>query len=73
MKEALKRLIILKQMHSFQVIATFGFIMSVLAHVIMLLLNRQVPSFLYIYPTWVLVFISGYILNLFQNNSGHHH
>ncbi len=73
MKNSLKRLLLLHEMHSFQVIALVGFVMSVVAHLFMLLLDKQLPSYSYIYPTWAAVFIIGFLLNLRSNSNDHHH
>ena len=73
MHQNLKRLLIFKEMHSVQVIAVVGLIMSVGAHVFMLAFGNVVPSFGYIYPTWVGIFLIGFLLNLRSKPTDHHH
>ncbi len=75
MDKKIKQLVTISEMHSFQVIALVGLIMSVAAHAIMLLMEKQVPSFGYIYPSWSAIFLVGYLLNISGKDSGadHHH
>ena len=61
----------LRHMHSFQVIALIGLLMSAAAHVIMLAIDREVPSFGLIYPTWALIFLFGFLLNLRSHPDEH--
>lgn len=65
----------MKQMNSFQVIAIFGIIFSLVAHVILWILDKKVEHFVYLYPTWVAVFIGGMLINpyLSKYDDDHHH
>ena len=62
-------------MNSFQVIALFGIIFSVVAQIILWVLNKNVEHFVYLYPTWVAVFIGGMLINpyLSKYDDDHHH
>ena len=75
MNDKLKRLLQPKEMHSVQVIAVVGLIMSAGAQVLMFFFGKQVPSFGYIYPTWAGIFLIGYLLNLSSkpHPDDHHH
>ena len=63
-----------KEMNSFQIIAITGFVMTLLAHLILAFLGKQVESFGALYVCWLLFFVVGSILN-YRSKPGddHHH
>ena len=65
----------MKNMNSFQVIAIFGIIFSLVAHGILWLMGKTVNHYIYLYPTWIAVFIVAMVLNpyLSKNDDHHHH
>jgi len=65
----------MKNMNSFQVIAIFGIIFSVVAQGILWVLDKTVDHYIYLYPTWVAVFVVGTLLNpyLSKHDDHHHH
>jgi hypothetical protein len=65
----------MKKLNSFQVIAIFGIIFSVVAQVILWILDKTVEHYIYLYPTWVAVFIVGMLINpyLSKYDDDHHH
>jgi hypothetical protein len=62
-----------QEMHSFQVIALVGLAMTVVAHLILWALDKQMPMFNALYPTWVGIYVSGFLLNLRSQPDDHHH
>ena len=63
----------MKRLNAFQVIAVFGIIFSAASQGLLWLLDKQVANFYFLYPTWVLVFIAGMIINPFLPKDDHHH
>ena len=62
-----------RQMNSFQVIAVTGLIMTGLAHLVLHLLNKQIPSFELLYVCWLVLYTFGLLRNLFVKPDDHHH
>ena len=61
-----------KEMNSYQFIAVVGLIMTLVAHGILLLMDKQISSFSALYACWIGVFIIGAIIN-FNTKPGDHH
>ena len=64
-----------KAMNSFQFIALTGIIMSLLAHVLLHFLGKDIESFNYLYLCWAVLYVFGTIQNLRHNpeDDDHHH
>lgn len=64
-----------QEMNSYQFIAATGFVMTLAAHIILLLIGKSIENFAALYICWVVFFSLGTIANLRDNNedSGHHH
>ena len=63
----------MKQLNAFHTISITGIIFSLFCHLILLLINQHVPNYWYLYPTWVLVFLFGYLWNVIDTHDDHHH
>jgi hypothetical protein len=63
----------MKKLNAFQVIAIFGIIFSLAAQLVLLIIKKEVQNFVYLYPTWVLVFIGGYLINPYLSKHDDHH
>lgn len=65
----------MKNMNSFQVIAIVGIIFTVVAQGFLWLLDKTVEHYVYLYPTWVVIFIVGLLINpyLSKYDDDHHH
>jgi hypothetical protein len=63
-----------KEMNSYQFIAVTGLVMTLAAHIILILQAKEISSFWALYLCWVVVFILGSISN-FRSKPGndHHH
>jgi len=59
--------------NAFQVIAIFGIIFSVAAQFVLWLMKKQVDNYIYLYPTWVGVFIFGFLINPYLSKHDDHH
>lgn len=62
-----------REMNSYQFIAVVGLIMTLAAHLILLLTEKHITSFYALYACWVVVFIIGAIINFNTNPEDHHH
>ncbi len=63
-----------REMNSFQVIAVTGLIMTALAHLVLEIVNKQVPSFELLYVCWLVLYIIGLLRNLYvKPHDDHHH
>jgi putative Mn2+ efflux pump MntP len=65
----------MKNMNSFQVIALVGLVFTIVAQGILWLVGKTVDHYLYLYPTWVGVFVLGLVLNPYfsKHDEDHHH
>jgi hypothetical protein len=68
-----RKLYDLRAMNSFQVIALTGLVMTALAHLILNLVHKNIPSFELLYPCWLVLFSFGLLRNLFSKPDDHHH
>ena len=64
-----------RRMNTFQVIAVTGLLMTAVAHLVLRVLNREVPSFELLYFCWLVLYLIGLFRNLYAkpNNDHHHH
>ncbi|QCR25024.1 hypothetical protein [Pontibacter sp. SGAir0037] len=64
-----------QEMNSYQFVAATGFIMSLVAHIIILFIGKTIDNFEALYICWTAFFILGTIANLRDDNQngGHHH
>lgn len=56
-----------------QVIAIFGIIFSAAAQLALWIFDKKVENFMYLYPTWVAIFIVAMLANPFLPKDDHHH
>jgi hypothetical protein len=63
-----------KEMNSYQYIAVVGIVMSLAAHVFLLIDHKDIQNFWALYVCWTLLFIIGSFINLNSKpGEGHHH
>lgn len=64
-----------RQMNTFQVIAVTGLIMTGLAHLVLRLVNKEIPSFEMLYGCWLVLYFFGLLRNLYAkpHDDDHHH
>ena len=65
-----------REMNSFQVIAVTGLIMTGLAHLVLLVVNKEIPSFELLYACWLALYVIGLLRNLYakpHDDHDHHH
>ena len=63
----------MKNMNSFQVIALVGIIFTIVAQGILWVMGKTVEHYVYLYPTWVAVFVLGLVLNPYVSKHDDHH
>ena len=64
----------LKEMNSYQYIAVVGLIMTLAAHLILWVQQKEVQTFWALYICWAVLFILGSIANIRSKpGEGHHH
>ncbi|MFN6944344.1 MAG: hypothetical protein ACK4ND_05315 [Cytophagaceae bacterium] len=64
---------ILNNLNLFQTLALLGIVFSLVAHGILIFLEKAIDNYWAVYPTWVLVFIFGTIIKKFVGPDDHHH
>lgn len=69
----LRKLYNLREMNSFQIIAVTGMVMTFVAHLVLSLLEKDIPDFEMLYFCWLVLFIGGYLRNVFAKPEDHHH
>ena len=69
----LTKLYKVKEMNSFQFIALTGLIMTLLAHLILTLVDKEIASFGALYGCWLIFYIVGSILNFRTKPEDDHH
>jgi hypothetical protein len=65
-----------REMNSFQVIAVTGLIMTSLAHLVLLVVDKEIPSFELLYACWLALYVIGLLRNLYakpNDDHDHHH
>lgn len=65
-----------REMNSFQVIAVTGLIMTGLAHLVLLVVKKEIPSYELLYACWLALYAFGLIRNLYakpNHDHDHHH
>lgn len=63
----------MKNLAPLQTISIVGVILTLVAHIILLIRGKEIPDFWYIYPTWVFIFFLGWLLRKIFGSSDHHH
>ncbi len=63
------------KLNAFHTISITGIVFSLFAHLLLLIFDKDITHFWYLYPTWVLVFLFGYLWNVIdkKDEHGHHH
>ncbi|MCC9166780.1 hypothetical protein [Pontibacter harenae] len=64
-----------QEMNSYQFVSATGMIMSLVAHVILVIIGKSIQNFEALYICWFVFFTLGTIVNLRNNDDdhGHHH
>ncbi len=62
-----------REMNSYQFVATTGIIMTLVAHLILMLLNKTVENFAALYACWVVFFTLGTFVNFNSKANDDHH
>ncbi|KAA9345922.1 hypothetical protein [Adhaeribacter soli] len=70
---SLRKLYNLREMNSFQVIAVTGLVMTLLAHLVLNAVHKVIPDFEMLYLCWAILFVGGYLRNVFAKPDDHHH
>jgi hypothetical protein len=65
----------MRKLNAFHTISITGIVLSLFAQLLLMLFDKTIPHFWYLYPTWVLVFLFGYLWNVIDKDKGdgHHH
>jgi hypothetical protein len=63
----------MKNLNLFQSLAVVGLIFSVVVHIILLIINKKISTIWALYPTWVFVFIFGYVIKIMGKGEDHSH
>jgi len=63
----------MRNLGPFQTISIFGIIFSAAAQITLMLLDKQVNNFWFLYPTWVFIFFVGWLLQKYGKTEDHHH
>jgi hypothetical protein len=63
----------MNNLNGFQSLSIVGLIFSVIVQIILILINKHVDTVWALYPTWVLVFILGFIIKKLTKEGDHHH
>lgn len=65
-----------REMNSYQFVAATGFVMTLVANIILLLIGKSIENFMALYACWSVFFILGAIANFNSkpgDNEHHHH
>lgn len=63
----------MNQLHPIQIISLFGLLFSAAAQFTLFLINKEVKDIWLLYPTWVVIFFLGMLLNRFKKEDEGHH
>jgi hypothetical protein len=64
---------IMKNLNLFQSLAVVGLIFSAVVHIILLIIDKKVSTIWALYPTWIFVYIFGYIIKITNKGEDHSH
>jgi L-asparagine transporter-like permease len=56
-----------------QTISIFGIIFGLIAQLILWLMGKQVDNYMLLYPTWVVIFLVGWVIKKYAKNEHDHH
>lgn len=63
-----------REMNSYQFVSTTGLLMTLVAHLILIVLNKTVENFVALYLCWAIFFTAGTVANFYSKpDEGHHH
>jgi uncharacterized membrane protein len=62
-----------REMNSYQFIAVTGLVMTLLAHIILILIGKEIDNFYALYICWFVFFCIGTIVNFNSNPRDDHH
>ena len=65
----------MRKLNAFHTIALTGIVFSLFSHLLLYIFDKNINHFWYLYPTWVGVFLFGYLWNVIDKSDehGHHH
>lgn len=63
----------MRQLNAFHTISITGIVFSLFAQLLLLIFDKEITNFWYLYPTWALVFLFGYLWNVIDKDQGHGH
>lgn len=69
----LSKLYDIREMNSYQFLALTGLVMTLLAHLILLLVHKKIANFQALYVVWLVSFSLGTIANLRSKPGQEHH
>jgi len=63
----------MRKFNAFHTISITGIVFSLFSHLLLYIFDKDINHFGYLYPTWVLVFLFGYLWNIIDKEDGHSH
>lgn len=63
----------MRKLNAFHTIAITGIVFSLFSHLLLFIFGKDITHFWYLYPTWALVFLFGYLWNVIDKEDGHSH
>ena len=69
----LKKIYNPRHMHTFQVIAVTGLLMTALAQLVLTLVKKDIPHFQWLYLCWLALYVFGLFRNIYAKPTDDHH
>jgi len=63
----------MKNFGPLQTISVFGIIFSAASQLILWLIDKHIDNIWMLYPTWICIFIIGWLIKKFYKGESHHH
>ncbi|HEY8399856.1 MAG TPA: hypothetical protein VIK89_01270 [Cytophagaceae bacterium] len=63
----------MKDLNGLQNLSVIGLIFSVVVQISLIVIDKKVENIWALYPTWITVFIIGFLLKKFGKDEAHHH
>lgn len=63
----------MKDQNALQSLSIIGIIFSIIVHIILIIIDKQIERIWALYPTWIFVYFIGFLFKKYGAEEDHHH